>query len=124
MGNITKNFSLFEFECPCEVCRAGKGSQVLISSDLVLLLQEVRDIVGFGIKVSSGVRCADRNIAVLGTPSSSHLTGLAVDILFNGSHAAFLLLRAAYKVGFSRIGKYPGWIHLDIDKSKAQDVLW
>jgi len=47
MGDLSKNFSKLEFQCPCS-CGANKISPVLIKK-----LQKVRDIIGRPVIITS-----------------------------------------------------------------------
>lgn len=84
----------------------------------------VSGLSGVRMKVNSGVRCEAHNKAIGGSPTSSHLLGLAADIRFNDTNEAFKLLKAGFQVGFRRMGKYKTFIHFDVDEDKTQDRLW
>ena len=58
MGDLSKNFSRLEVQCPC-----GCGDS-LISPFLVEKLQKVRNIIGRPIIITSGVRCEFYNISI------------------------------------------------------------
>ena len=126
MGDLSKNFSRYEFECSCG-CGASWVSPVLIEK-----LQHVRDVIDKPITITSGVRCEEYNTSIKGSLVSSHMPdsegmGLAVDIACTTSKARFGMVDVAVKY-FRRIGiagEHSGnFIHLDIDPSKAQDVIW
>ena len=58
MGDLSKNFSRLEVQCPC-----GCGAS-LINPFLVEKLQKVRNIIGRPIIITSGVRCEFYNISI------------------------------------------------------------
>ena len=124
MGNMTKNFSREEFTCQCG-CAANN-----ISPTLVDMLQLVRDYIGTGITITSGIRCAQHNAIVGGVVGSAHvpvdigagLYGHGVDIKVSTSQYRYKLTPTLYKAGFRRIGIGDGFIHVDIDTRKPQDV--
>lgn len=121
---MIKNFAFKEFRCPCG-CVDGGDAKV----DLLEALQVVRDLLGLPMVVTSGVRCASHNSHIGAGKGSSHILGLAADILIPNSGYAFLLMKAALQSEkFSRIGfgKMDETLvmHLDIDKDKVQKVLW
>lgn len=63
----------------------------------------------------------------LHSPSSitgAHPKGLAVDIACTRSHDRMKMVAAAIIAGFKRIGVYDRHIHLDIDETLPQEVLW
>ena len=126
MGDLSKNFSKLEVQCPCG-CGANKISSVLIEK-----LQKVRNIIGRPIIITSGVRCEFYNTSVKASMNSSHIPddygiGHAVDIACLNSKDRYELAEVAQKF-FKRIdiskGSYGGFIHLDVDRSKIQEVMW
>lgn len=117
MGDLTKNFSRYEFACKCD-CGADN-----ISIDLVERLQSVRDIIGKPLHITSGVRCNKHNAEVGGAWESEHTTGEAVDIRCEGSPLRYDLLCVLVEK-FNRVGIADNFIHVGISKTKDQDVIW
>lgn len=113
MGDLSKNFSSWEFQCP--ISGISNPDSVLIEA-----LQQYRDLVGVSIKVTSGGRVGESqafHFVSETTPSK------AVDIIPMG----ITLLEAYYKAleipQFMKggIGIYPnadnvnaGFLHLDV----------
>lgn len=93
-----------------------------LSDDLKVKLQALRYLSGQRIHVTSGVRGGDSG--------SAHSEGVAVDISDNNTGAdvasrwRFHILKAAFAVGFDRIGIYDRHIHLDTSKTKDKEVAW
>lgn len=118
---ISPNFYLDEFECKCS-CGAND-----ISMDLVKRLQEVRDVLGEPMKITSGIRCISHNASpgVGGSANSSHLegNGTAVDIACGNSVFRQKLLKAIMPV-MDRVGIAKTFIHCDIDPDKTAGVVW
>lgn len=119
MGDLTKNFSWSEFECKCGLC--GEYSMDI---QFVNRLQRMREAYGRGITISSGFRCKLHNELIGGVSTSSHLKGVAADISYAGSRDRHDLILAALEAGFSRIGIAESYIHVDLDTSKSQRVIW
>lgn len=117
MGDLSKNFSRYEF-----VCRCGCGF-VLIQPELILKLQALRDRTG-PIRINSACRCQKHNLYSGGKPTSSHLKGWAVDIACTENRERFLFLEACFREGFNRIGVGRGFIHVDLDPDKSCRVIW
>ncbi|MGK5080461.1 D-Ala-D-Ala carboxypeptidase family metallohydrolase [Janthinobacterium sp. HLX7-2] len=83
--NLTKNFTLGELVASQVATRKGidnaPAPDVLVNlTRLAALLEQVRQLVGAPITISSGYRSPALNKAVGGAGSSAHLTGLAADI--------------------------------------------
>lgn len=53
-------------------------------------IQEIRNIVGRPVKITSGFRCFELNLAVGGQPTSYHLSGCAIDFIVPGFSKAQL----------------------------------
>lgn len=85
---------------------------------LLCLLQRVRNAVGFPMVVSSSKRTVKTNEETGGVKNSSHLIGLAVDILARPDQQEIMIAEFK-KYGVDRFGRYPGHLHADIDLSKA-----
>tara|TARA_R110000824_G_scaffold54726_3_gene151171 strand:- start:1142 stop:1510 length:369 start_codon:yes stop_codon:yes gene_type:complete len=116
MGDLTANFSSHEFRCAC--CETSN-----MDIEFVDRLQFVRDVIGKSLKINSGFRCFSHNRTVGGADNSSHLTGVAADIRCTTSADRMVLLNVLPDY-FNRIGIASKFIHVDIDTSKASDVLW
>ena len=114
-----KYFTYGEFDSP-DLEGSGKN----MSDELISMLDIARKKYGKAIVINSGYRTVKRNAKVGGTPESSHTKGLAVDIACNNSTDRFKLEGILREVGFKRIGIAKTFIHADIDKDKAQNVLW
>ena len=114
-----KYFTYGEFDSPDFL-----GSGKLVSNELISMLDVARKKYGKSMAINSGYRTIEHNAKVGGKPESSHLKGLAVDIACNNSTDRFKLESILREVGFKRIGIAKTFIHADIDKDKAQNVLW
>ncbi len=108
----TKNFNFKEFECKCG---CGKNQT---HPNLILKLQEVRDVFKKPMIVNSAYRCEKHNKKIGGSPTSSHCEGLAVDIRCTNTKDRYSLIYFLITLGFKRIGVYPTFIHADIDTDK------
>lgn len=75
---LSANFTVKDFACK-------DGSDFIkIDSDLVVLLQKIRDYFGKSVTINSGYRTAAHNKSIGGAASSKHLTGQAADIIISG----------------------------------------
>jgi uncharacterized protein YcbK (DUF882 family) len=105
---LTPNFTLDEFRCPC--CRDVRHDSALA---LAKRLQMVRDVYG-PMRIVSGFRCPRQNEHVGGKMFSQHLVGLAADILCFDDADRYRLLKLLIDLHFLRLGIGSGFIHADI----------
>ena len=114
-----KYFTIDEFDSP-----DAPGSGVNMHQELLELLDEMRAIYGKPIVITSGYRTPEHNAKVGGVDTSSHLKGLAVDIAIKNNTERYEIIRIAMLLGIKRIGTGSGFVHIDIDNSKPQNVNW
>lgn len=112
MVYLTLNFTEKELQCPC--CSACKMDKTFLFK-----LQKLREALGKPLRVSSGYRCKTHNEKVGGVSNSKHLLGKAADIIISTSPVRYMVLREAIKLGFSGIGVYSNFIHLDTRDERA-----
>lgn len=74
--------------------------------------------------ITSGSRSIERNRQVGGTPDSAHLSGCACDIKAFTSRERFIIVKSLMLAGFSRIGIYDTFIHVDNDPDKTANLLF
>ena len=96
----------------------------IMSESLLRMLNELREEYGSPISITSSWRpsLADKRSSAHEINSIGRWEG--VDIACHTSRERYYLLKAAYKVGFMRIGVYDRHIHLDVSAEHAQDVCW
>jgi uncharacterized protein YcbK (DUF882 family) len=126
-----KYFDYFEFDSP-----DVQGSGQLMSKELLSKLDQVREMYGKPIQVTSGYRTEAHNEKVGGVQKtyddngnvvnkgSSHLYGLAADIACTNSADRFHLVQLLMLHNIKRIGIAKTFIHIDVDPDKAQNVIW
>lgn len=115
-----KHFHPVEFDSP-----DVPGSGAAMDFRFVSELDAIREAVGFPLVIHSGFRSQERNAALKDAkPDSAHLRGFAADIGAPLSIQRFALAQAAFARGFRRIGIGSGFVHLDLDPTLPQGVLW
>lgn len=99
---ITENFSFYELTNTSHTVLLERNREYAEKLKdnlnlLGLLLQDIRDVIGKPMTISSGVRCPELNKAVGGTADSRHQKGLAADIQISGmkAQAVFDAIRKA-----------------------------
>lgn len=111
-------FKEHEYSCKCG---CGKSD---LNSKLLSMLDELRVKCGRPLVINSGCRCEEHNRKSNGSPTSSHVLGLAVDIKAETSKEKYDIVYNALILGFRRIGIYSKFIHLDIDNNKVNPVIF
>lgn len=108
MGDLSKNFSLREFEYSDTANRLGIDNKVRhnevkknIKALVDNILQPLRDAWNGPIFINSGYRCLKLNEAVGGVPTSQHVMGMAADCGSNDPYA---------------LAKLAKWMNLDFDQ--------
>jgi len=115
--NTWKYFKIEEFKCHC----CGENN---IDIELVTILDDIREILGLPMKVNSGYRCAKHNKEVGGKEDSAHLYGKAADTEMLHGRMVWDFVDLAKAKGIQRIGVYKTFVHVDIDRTKPQKVMW
>lgn len=112
---LSDNFKVKEFAC-------NDGSDaVLISDDLVDLLQKIRDHFGVVVTINSGYRTSTYNKKVGGATNSQHVKGTAADIVAKGVDPLTVAQYAEYLMPNSGgIGVYQTFTHVDVRTSRSR----
>jgi zinc D-Ala-D-Ala carboxypeptidase len=118
VGDLTQNFSAWEFRCK----HTGKTG---ININLVLAVQKLRDALGSPISISSGYRHPTHPIeARKPNGPGVHSQGLAADIVAPGVDVVTLMETAFTIPEFLNggVGLYPqnGFVHVDVRGTKAR----
>ena len=111
---MSPNFQRSEFACQC-----GCGFDT-VDYELVQQLEELRAHFDRPIKITSGCRCLDHNMAVGGAPNSQHTKGRAADIQVQ-SVDPDIVYEAAVQIGFNGTGCYSTFTHCD---SRIKKATW
>ena len=75
---LSRNFSVYEFACK------DKSDKVLISEELVDVLQKIRDNYNKPVNINSAYRSVEYNKEIRGSSNSQHCKGTAADIWIEG----------------------------------------
>lgn len=106
---VWPNFTPEELACKCDG-RYCQG-EYWHDQEFMTALQTMRIEIGKPFRINSGHRCVGHNAAVGGSMLSQHKK-IAVDISLEG-HDRHELYASAVKWGFTGIGRYRTFIHLD-----------
>lgn len=111
-----------EIEERVPVCKHGTKENLNVS--LLQILNRLERRLEYQLDYSSGYRCPECNLKAGGVKDSAHLRGLAVDIRCHTSQERCKVDNGAVELGIRRRGIGKNIIHLDVDTSLPQDVLW
>jgi len=134
MTRLTNNFTLAELLRSDTATARGidnmPGSVERANLDrLAAVLQEVRDMLGHPMLVSSGYRSPALNRAVGGSPTSDHVRGLAADFTCPGFGSVRDVCEAiaASSIAFDQLiyeqGARSEWVHLGVGPRMRRQVL-
>lgn len=114
-----KHFKISEFDCKCG-CKLNKQT-----IGFLVMLDHARHIAQTPFIITSGTRCFEHNQRVGGSPTSSHLKGLAADIKFSNGLELVKIIYGLTLAGFKRIGinEDKKFVHVDTDSSKPNAIF-
>lgn len=95
-----------------------------MNSHFINLLDNIRERAGIPFILTCAYRSREWDLKKGRSGNSAHTKGLAVDIKYNSSADAFKIIESAMYFGIKRIGIGRTFIHLDMDDSLPQNVIW
>ena len=111
---LSTNFKVKEFAC-------HDGSDpIFIDTDLVTVLQKIRDHFGKPVTITSAYRTPPHNKACGGTTYSQHLYGKAADIKISGVTPKKVADYAETLLENGGIGIYNTFTHIDVRSVKSR----
>ena len=118
MGNLSPNFSRWEFECPCNH-NCGRDAADI---ELITVLENLRAyFFNYSVRITSGSRCIQYNKKVGGANRSYHMRAKAADIIVENISpkrvAGYLNRTYPNKYG---IGNYSTFTHIDVRSRKTR----
>ena len=112
---LSKNFRVREFRCKDDT------DPIFVDSDLVDILQKVRDHFGKAVTITSAFRTASHNKKVGGATYSQHLYGKAADIKVSGVAPSVVAdFAETLMPSTGGIGRYSTFTHVDVRKVKSR----
>ena len=122
---LSRSFRAKEF-----ACKDGTDP-LFVDSELVQVLQAIRDHFGAPVVITSGYRTPAHNAKVGGSKSSQHLLGRAADIQVASTSVEDVAAYAESLLhNWGGVGRYPvkagrakGWVHVDTRPNKSRWTL-
>ena len=112
---LSTNFKVKEFAC------TDGSDPIFIDSDLVNILQKIRNHFGKSVTITSAYRTPTKNKAVGGTLYSQHLYGKAADIKIKNVAPKTVAAYAEKLLPKSGgIGIYKTFTHIDVRATKSR----
>ena len=122
MGDLSEHFSASEFACSCGCGYGTHPGDVF--TELLDLLERMREEYGRAIHINSGCRCAAHNAAVGGVQNSAHTRGTATDIRVTSGANRRKLMDLAVMNYASGIGVARTFLHVDVDYVLIRPSAW
>ena len=115
-GNLklSSNFKVKEFACQ------DGSDPIFIDSELVSVLQKIRNHFGKAVTITSAYRTPTHNKNVGGTTYSQHLYGKAADIKIQGIAPKDIAKYAETLLDEGGIGIYNTFTHIDVRSTKSR----
>ena len=128
---LTADFHLSEFLHSEKAVRLGLDNtpdalaMASIRNFLAPGMQQVRELIGAPINISSGYRAPQVNAAVGGSRSSQHMQGLAADFAapFFGTPIQIARAIVASHIKFDQLIQEGSWVHISFSANPRRDVL-
>ena len=112
---LSSNFRVREFRCQDDT------DPIFVDSDLVDILQKVRDHFGKAVTITSAFRTASHNKKVGGATYSQHLYGKAADIKVSGVAPSVVADYVETLIpSTGGIGRYSTFTHVDVRSIKSR----
>lgn len=88
---------------------------------LLNMLQEVQQDSGIEIVINEGIPADTSGSHV---KDSEHFEGNGADVSATDGISRMKIVKSALKIGFKRIGVYTAHVHLGVNTTLPQDVIW
>lgn len=119
MTKISKYFSPAEFQACSPSCNINDMDQRFLN-----ILDQIREEVGQPLSITSAYRTKKWDQSKGRSGNGAHTKGLAVDFLCKTGTLRAKIVAAALQCGIHRIGIASDFVHVDIDDTLPQNVIW
>jgi hypothetical protein len=128
--NLSPNFTLAEMTFSETGVRKGIDNTppadiVANLTELALVLEKVRELLGVPMHINSAYRSPKVNAAVGGSSTSAHMTGQAADFVAPayGTPKEIAIEIAASDIEFDQLIQEGAWVHLGIRGDMRRQIM-
>ena len=111
-GSVSNHFKAKEFQCK------DKSEYLLIATELIEILEKIRNNFDAPVIINSGYRTPSWNNKVNGAPNSYHCKGMAADIVVKGHSSQEVAKYADSIMEQGGIIKYTNFTHIDVREER------
>ena len=124
------HFSMSELTASDTAVRLGidntPSAEIVANLEVLAMgLEDIRDILGHPMRVSSGYRCPKLNTAVKGSKTSAHMDGFAADFTCPAFGTPLAVVKAIERspVMFDQCIQEGTWVHISFDPRERRQVM-
>ena len=111
-GNLSEHFKAKEFQCK------DKSKYLLISTELIEVLEKIRSHYNAPVIINSGYRTPSWNSKVNGASNSYHCKGMAADIVVKGHSSREVAKYADSIMKQGGVIRYTNFTHIDVREER------
>lgn len=111
-GDMSEHFKASEFQCK------DKSEYLLIATELLDILENIREHFNAKVTIDSGYRTPSWNTKVGGTGNSYHCKGMAADIVVKGHSSKEVAKYADSIMKNGGIIRHTNFTHIDVRETK------
>lgn len=131
--NLSPHFTLTEYTISETAARRGIDNtprEAFVLENLKRtagVMEQIRELLGGAITITSGFRCLDLNTAIGSKPTSAHVVGLATDFIAPGFGSPYDACRAivphVQRLGIDQLIYEHTWIHVGLRAGEARHQI-
>ena len=107
-GKVSSHFKAKEFQCK------DNSEYLLVATELIEILEKIRDHFNAPVIIDSGYRTPSWNIKVNGAANSYHCKGMAADIVVKGHSSREVAKYADSIMEQGGLIRYTNFVHIDV----------
>jgi len=127
---MSLHFSMSELTASDMAVRLGidntPSAEIVANLEVLAMgLEDIRDILGHPMRISSGYRCPKLNTAVKGSRTSAHMDGFAADFTCPAFGTPLEVVKSIERspIMFDQCIQEGTWVHISFDPRERRQVL-